>query len=192
MIRTCQFIHHGVTHDNLKINSTSSRAVSIAGWANHKGQCQGGYYSDQYGEWWDVQVTAQYDITLMQAYGTIYREENTLITNLGVKCIFSDGYCFDVHPGEVIWETTPSNEWDTRKFSVLYEGPGKHIQRNRLGSTIVDDKLLTVEEGGTTFALKIMSPIHICFQKAFSTEHPKLLLIIGAPGQLFSQKKSYW
>ena len=94
IIKTKEFTHRGVKHDGLTINSTTTRVVSVAGWANHNGQCNGAYFSDIHGEWWNVQVTAQYDILLMQTLGTLYIDDDTVITNAGVRCTFSHGYVF--------------------------------------------------------------------------------------------------
>ena len=126
--------------------------MSVAGWANHNGQCNGAYFSDIHGEWWNVQVTAQYDILLMQTLGTLYIDDDTVITNAGVRCTFSHGYCFDALQGEVVWDIMSQDSCEAHKFSVLFEGTGTLLTRYDGNTRNILDKIIVVEEQSTSFA----------------------------------------
>jgi hypothetical protein len=91
----------------------------IAGRADSYDWCRCIDYKDRYGSWYRVHVTAQIEVTLLETEGFLHPVDDLIVTNEEVCCRFTDGYCFDMNQGKVIWDSLPGNDCN-RKGIVCY------------------------------------------------------------------------
>jgi hypothetical protein len=180
--KTQTFTHLGVVISQLKMNSTSLHLATVAGSVDYGSSCQGSHYEDQFGEWTHVVVHAQYEVHLSTAQASLYLDENKLVTNTGFQCVFTEGYCFDIDQGEVICDILSSSPCESKRYSVLYEGLTSKIQRTNINVVHGVETTVIVEEGDTAFALRLKNPTVLCYQRVFSTEHPKLFVAFKQHG----------
>jgi hypothetical protein len=150
--------------------------ATVAGSVDYGSSCQGSHYKDQFGEWTHVVVHAQYEIHLSTSSASLYLDENKMVTNTGFQCPFTEGNCFDLDQGEVVWDIIDDSPCNTKRYSVLYEGQASQIQRTNINTVNGVETTIIVEEGDTAFALKLRNPTMLCYQKVYATEHPKLFV----------------
>lgn len=72
---------------SLKRNSTEARTVTLAGSLKTNGECKGEDYSDGFGLWDNVVVTASVKITLRDYYAQVNMEEDIIFTNTGAVAV---------------------------------------------------------------------------------------------------------
>uniref|UniRef100_A0AAT9JH28 Glycoprotein n=1 Tax=Nasutitermes takasagoensis chuvirus 1 TaxID=3133479 RepID=A0AAT9JH28_9VIRU len=180
--------HQSAEIRDIKMNTTTVKISQVAGWTDSYGNCGRGSYTDRFGTWHNVAVTAQFEITLATGTSRLSLDDDILITSSGVQCKFSSGYCLDVNQGELSWDLHEVDGCDRRKYSVLYEGPATEIIRSNYGSENLRETTITVEQGQTIFALRITGHTVFCFQKALITEHPKLLIVQGQKNEFILSK----
>lgn len=153
-------------------NSTINRPVVFAGSVDKKGNCKGGSFNDEYGQYNDVYVAGWIEITLQDYYAEISLNDDVIKLRSGVSCKFSKGECEDYDGSNVFWKKVPLDDCKSRQYSLLYEGKIDKINE------INDNKTLySLEMQDITFALWKKGETKICGRQLIVTEHPKLIIL---------------
>lgn len=169
----------------LKVNQTSSRGITLAGWIGNDGKCSGTQYSDPFGTWSSVVVQASVKVTLRTFQGATKYATNTLVLPSGKRCQAGDGECLDMDGSETYWTVASPDSCNFGRYDVLYEGTAikltpKEDQRSPI--------IYTVTTKETTFALAKTTETNLCGYKLVQTEHPKLFILETQKGRTFKAR----
>jgi hypothetical protein len=176
--------------DNLMMNSTSYRPLTISGTINVDGYCLGTVYSDFYGTWDTVVVQGSYTITLESFTAVLNIKNNKIILKTGNSCNYLDGYCFDNYLGDTYWDVYPHQDCHSTSMDVLYEGTASKYT-DSIDNDLIDGKTnFIVHNNGMLFALRVIKQTIVCGQKIYQTEHPKLFIIENNDSEFFYKKSS--
>ncbi|KAL7289462.1 hypothetical protein TKK_0016653 [Trichogramma kaykai] len=168
----------------LKVNSTTSHPVTLAGTLTSEGACSGTSYADPYGSWNDVVVQATIKITLASQTARVDLDNNKLYLRSGTTCNFRDNYCIDSEGGYSYWHTLPKDYCKFSKYSILYEGYAERAVDPR---ALHSETLYSVTTEDITFALTVKKRELICGYRVQKTEHPKLLIFETRKGESFAE-----
>ncbi|KAL7289543.1 hypothetical protein TKK_0016517 [Trichogramma kaykai] len=168
----------------LKVNSTTSHPVTLAGTLTSEGACSGTSYADPYGSWNDVVVQATIKITLTSQTARVDLDNNKLYLRSGTTCNFRDNYCIDSEGGYTYWHTLPKDYCKFSKYSILYEGYAEKAVDPR---AFHSETLYSVTTEDITFALTVKKRELICGYHVQKTEHPKLLIFETRKGESFAE-----
>ncbi|KYQ58859.1 hypothetical protein ALC60_02139 [Trachymyrmex zeteki] len=100
-----------INKHGLKVNQTTMRPTTFAGFANLDGQCLGAQYSDPYGAWDNVIVQGTTTITLTSYQTSINLETNQIRLKSGTICVRK--------------KILPTDHCKFNHYDVLYEGHPK-------------------------------------------------------------------
>lgn len=126
----------------VKVNATTTRAVTLAGSVSEDGRCSGTQYSDPYGTWENVIVQASVRITLRRMQLPIKHATNEVILPYGARCLATEGECNDADgtmtTGRWLQQTAASltsttyytREWPIDSHPTNAEGNTYHIHCN--------------------------------------------------------------
>ncbi|CAB0037869.1 unnamed protein product [Trichogramma brassicae] len=168
----------------LKVNSTTSHPITLAGTLTPEGACSGTSYADPYGSWNDVVVQATIKITLTSQTARVDLDNNKLYLRSGTTCNFRDNYCIDSEGGYSYWHTLPKDYCKFSRYSILYEGYAEKAVDPR---AFHPETLYSVTTEDITFALTIKKKELICGYHVQKTEHPKLLIFETRKGESFAE-----
>lgn len=166
-------VHGQIT--GLRPNSTTSRAVTLAGEINIKGNCKGTSYSDPYGSWTNVIVPATVRITLRSSYASVHLGSGKIRLNSGTTCPLKDGICVNQDNGYTFWKPMPISSCGFHQYDVLYEGCATKTQTEELIQPVPIIYSLITED--ITFALTIIRSQSLCGYNFWRTEHLKLFIL---------------
>lgn len=176
----CRDAHrHGYLYLNhmqivdLRVNNTVPKQVTLAGTLNKDGDCTGASYSDAFGQFENVVVTASVRITLAAAEAKVEMKQDKIFFNSGTACKYSEGACIDSFGGNSYWDVIPPFDACEKEYSILYRGDMKMVIAG-------PDIYISVNHGSITFSLKIIhgnGQLYICKDNAWTTEHPRLFVI---------------
>lgn len=154
-------------------NGTTEISVTLQGFADTQGKCEGVRFAVGPTQYTNVVVIAALSIRLHDYVTVADVERNTVSLHSGTICPYNDGYCFDDIEGEVTWQQHLSSLCSTSGVDVLYEGNATLLTISRNPP----NKYILVETEDTVFALKLTKPEELCAQKAWQTEQNRLLII---------------
>lgn len=152
----------------VKVNATTTRAVTLAGSISVDGRCSGTQYSDPYGTWENVIVQASVRITLRRMQLPIKHMTNEVILPYGTRCRATEGECYDADGTMTYWRTAPTDCCQFNKYDVPYEGMAHRLfpKPTQKESPII----YTVTTEDTTFALAKTTDTNLCGYKIIQTE----------------------
>ncbi|XP_066589317.1 uncharacterized protein [Prorops nasuta] len=182
---TKSFSTRRATFDQIIINQTISRPITLAGSLASDGTCAGEYYSDYYGSWNSVVVFGQIKFTMTDYQASVNLEKNEIILRSGIRCGFTSESCMDSEDGNTYWEVKQTN-CNSKSFSILYEGPAnKTIDKEK------KETVFSVASDSVSFALASRGSEKICGYPITKTEHPKLFIIDGSTEHHFFHDLEY-
>ncbi|XP_043285291.1 uncharacterized protein [Venturia canescens] len=167
-------------------NSTTNRAVTLAGSIKQDGTCAGTQYSDPFGTWENVVVQASVKIVVSNYQADANTVNNKILLRSGTHCVLSDGTCMDTEGNSAFWKTEPSDSCNFNHYDVLFEGTATKLINANLTTNNPNIYSLTTQE--TTFALAAKSEFHVCGYTLIRTEHPKLYILETTRGRTFASK----
>lgn len=177
--RTGSFLLYGRYRlDDLHSNTSTQRQMMFSGRVDAQGTCKGDQYTDQFGSWDNVIVQGSVTVTLTDYIADADTNSDKLILRTGTDCILSSGVCQDMVSGYTVWESTPLTSCDRRKHTVLYEGNSTLWKTSEGTSYMVD-------EGSKIFGLRTTGVYQHCMFEAYTTEHPKLIIVPKQVGHNF-------
>ncbi|APG78725.1 putative glycoprotein [Hubei chuvirus-like virus 3] len=180
-------ISHSSIIDGLRPNSTSTHSVTLAGSINSDGKCEGSDYSDLYGSWARVVVSATVTITLSDYTASSDTVNDQIHLRSGLSCKASEGSCMDTEAGYTIWTGTTRTRCDANVHLVLYEGTAmRYTSRSPHEKDVIT---YMVEDGSRIFGLRITGPYDACSFNAYTTEHPKLIIVPEEKRPFYFQKR---
>lgn len=179
-------LSNGNTIDNLRVNTTTTRSVLLAGSLNNDGACEGASYSDPYESWNGVIVQAIIRITLKSGFVPVRSNSEKVSLRSGTVCTLSVGSCLDMEDGNTFWQIIPSSACTFKRYDVLYEGIAQKTREENVTNAPTIYSLITQD---TTFALTKTTEIKNCGFTLLRTEHPKLFIMETQPGNTFAQAK---
>ena len=124
----CRDLHHhgsfslgnGHIIQGIKVNSTVTHPLILAGSLTNEGSCSGTQYSDPFGTWNNVVAQGTIKITIRSHTARISLNNNKIHLDSGVSCIFSDGSCLDFNNGYSYWTTLPNDHCKFDRYTILY------------------------------------------------------------------------
>ncbi|XP_046587861.1 uncharacterized protein LOC124293010 [Neodiprion lecontei] len=176
---------HRQLFTQIRLNSTTSRPIVLAGDVDNSGNCKGEHFSDHYGSWNDVVAYGQIFITLQDYEATVNIQRNEIILRSGVRCEYSSGNCIDVEGGNTYWDIIQADRCSFEKYSVLYQGAAQKIKDNTIGK--YGQEICSVTTNDITFALSVRGTYPLCGYRLIKTEHPKLFILDKMTGNLFTK-----
>ncbi|KAI4473934.1 hypothetical protein M0802_015869 [Mischocyttarus mexicanus] len=167
---------------DLKVNTTTTRAVTLAGTIANNGSCSGTQYSDSYGSWSRVVVQATVKVTLASSYVPVKVSTGKIALRSGTVCQLGEGQCLDMECGYTFWDVVPVNAgFDFSSCEVLYEGWAQKM-RDLNDHDAPEVYSLTTKD--VTFALTCTTETRLCGFVIFRTKHPKLFINFFANSKL--------
>ncbi|XP_044005427.1 uncharacterized protein LOC122850330 [Aphidius gifuensis] len=157
----------------LRVNHTVPKQITLAGTLNKEGDCSGASYSDVFGQYDNVVVTASVQITLVASEAKVEIKQDKIFFNSGTTCKYTEGACMDSFGGNTYWDVIPAHDACEKEYSILYKGDLNLVQSGL-------DRYISVVSGSTTFSLKLthqLSEFTICKHSTWPTEHPRLFVI---------------
>lgn len=168
---------------DLPVNSSTTRVVVLAGKVSFDGACQGGSYSDAFGSWDDVVVQGYVAVTLTDYTADADTSQDQIKLRSGVVCKTSSEGCMDIENGYSTWVHERFTSCDSRKHIVLYQGPAQKF------TEVVDGSIKTytylVENEHKVFGLRTLKTYMGCMFTAYTTEHPKLIIVPKTTGSFY-------
>lgn len=170
----------------LKHNSTSSHSLTLAGTVNPSGECKGVTYVDSKSRYQNVIVTASIEISLKDYYSMVEIKSKSVVFNDGTNCDLSSLHC--IHPvyGSTTWKESDVDDCNKHSRDVIYEGVA------RVTSDTGDMKpnaLINVHQGTSLFSLQLKSPVFSCYQKGFTTDHNRVIVLERPAYGFYFEKK---
>lgn len=133
--------------DKLQRNGFTSVSLTVHGFVDTKGNCDGVSYVNNGKTYTDAVVIATVNIRLKDYMALVKWEVNEISLYGGITCTYLEGYCLDSILGESVWEVTPTQKCG-RSLSILYEGDATMVKTEHQ-----TEKYLVVEDGDKVFAL---------------------------------------
>lgn len=167
----------------LRRNETTYRTVTMGGSVDADGNCEGAQYSDAYGNWNKVFVTASVKVALYNYHAIVNLAQGKIILPSGTQCTLADETCIDVHGNSAFWTAAPADSCGLSRYDVLYEGIATKLESTDNETQSPD--IYTLNTQSTTFALAKQAkyPLSMCGFTLIRTEHPKLFILETAKGQ---------
>lgn len=159
----------------LKVNTTSSRSITLAGKIDVDGTCEGVSYADPYGSWEKVVVQAVTRISLKSSYVPVHLNTGKIHLKSGTTCTLSDGFCIDPDEGHTYWKPIPTSSCDFHQYDVLYEGMAS--KTSDVSNEFQATKVYSLTTQDITFALTTTKELPLCGYTLLHTEHPKLFIL---------------
>nr|QPL15388.1 glycoprotein [Neuropteran chu-related virus OKIAV150] len=155
---------------------------TFAGWTDNEGNCGSSYYADPLGSWKDVVVTGQVKLTIRKDKGVVVSTSNKLHFKNGIVCKYSLLECENMEYGESYWERLPEDSCDKVLHTVLYQGPATITKTNNNKSESNTKEryingIISVSSDDILFSLVITGTYSKCNIEAYTTEHPKLIIV---------------
>ncbi|XP_057340584.1 uncharacterized protein LOC130677748 [Microplitis mediator] len=189
----CEDIHRTSTHHmyntvitDIPANSTVTRAITLTGSADNKGNCEVGQFSDHYGTWKNVVVQGQVFITVQDYLAPVNFMKNEITLRSGIRCAYSTENCMDIEGGNTYWEIIKRDACELDRFRVIYEGNALKVKDNSVKD--YGEEIYTVTTNQITFALSVRGFIPSCGHKLIKTEHPKLFIVDSPDSNFFIEK----
>lgn len=170
----------------LRVNQTTTHALTYAGSINNDGKCGGTTYTDPFGSWDNVVVQGTLKITLKDHVATVDLKRNKIQLRSGTRCTLTDGYCIDIEGGYTFWDVVPVDTCKFNDYGLLYEGLSNKIYDP---TPNFEQTVYSLSTDDVTFALIAKSKINVCGYEVYRTEHPKLFIFETIKGVSFVNRK---
>lgn len=138
------------TIGQIVLNGTTTAAVTLQGYVDNTGRCEGTSYSEDGISWHNVIITATVKIVLMDYYALVKLTENEISLKGGVTCPFLENYCFDSTIGESTWDYKAEGLCED-KFRMLYDGPAEKVR-----NVITKEQYIVVNKDPNVFAVSLI------------------------------------
>ena len=173
-----QFKDEYVVLGDLNFNGTKNWQGNLAGWSDEFGYC-GGETIHLHGlSYPDALLSAVYEITLLDGLATVNLGLDQVKVLDGTTCKYSDKHCVSLTVGDVVWETSPTDDMCTSEtYPVLFDGEAL-ISRYPATSVTEAKQIITLKSDEFAFSLVLTEGTFLCQQVAFSTEHPALFIVV--------------
>nr|QMP82321.1 glycoprotein [Coleopteran chu-related virus OKIAV151] len=175
----CLFCYNGsdkpLRLSGLQKKTTRRQPHNFAGWTDEYGWCGGAYYSDPIGSWHGVVVQGFVEIFLDETQVKASTTTNDIHLPSGLRCDLSKEGCTDDDIGEIYWKALSEDTCKPNGHLVLYEGMANVTYTDTKSD--FTKSIISVYTDDTLFSLRILKPYSICGLEAFTTEHPKLVII---------------
>lgn len=171
----------------LKVNSTTTHSVTLAGRIGVDGSCDGVPYADPYGSWDGVIVQATIKISLKSSYVPVHINSGKIHLKSGTICSLGDGHCIDPDEGHTFWQPIPTSSCDFHQYDVLYEGSAQKTIDVSTGHQPTKIYSLTTQD--ITFALTTIKELPLCGYTLLHTEHPKLFIFETRKGNTIKPRE---
>lgn len=178
-----------VSLTNLEINKSYKRAHTFAGIIEANSGCKGVPYSDEFGSWNNVIVEGYITVIISKGKCTLSKDDNNIHLPHSISCPAAMGFCDDDIYGEFFWKVFDEDSCYSSYHKVLYEGPSNITSQPNGKRDGYQLGIVTVITQNILFSLQVTAPRSLCSLEAYSTEHPKLI-IIKRTGFDFIFKKS--
>lgn len=162
--------------NGIKGNSSTLRTVTMAGSLKEDGDCDGVKYSDEFGSWEDVVVSASVKITLLDQEIAVDIKDNVVVLPEGQRCQLHIGRCTDFNGFQVFWNSLPQDTCKFNRYGLLYQGLADKLVDNTGKYTEIVYSVMTED---ITFALTADRSQPLCGYILTKTEHPKLFILEG-------------
>ncbi|UHR49731.1 MAG: hypothetical protein [Hangzhou altica cyanea chuvirus 1] len=166
-----------VVFSNLKSDTSVLQPVTLAGSINSDYSCQGTYYADPFGQWSSVIVTGTIRVTLSKYETSGDLSKDVIHLRSGLSCPYKKGSCTDAMEGEAYWDTITDDTCHKGSYKVLYEGIVNVTRKLGESSTSYDNAVVSAVQSDTVFSFRLHGRYSLCHLAAYTTDHPKLLLV---------------
>ena len=167
-----------LTHDHtireLKRNSTTRGEALVTGSVSGS-NCKGGIYRTSVYTWEDALVYMEYEIALHDYTATVDYENDLVLLQNSLYCIYSQGKCLDSEEGYINWDIEYNKACEDTDFEVIFEGTvnkTKDGNRKEISSVVYS----TISETHL-FSIKTRKQTKICGHIGFTTDHPRILIV---------------
>lgn len=162
----------------LRVNSSSVHVlVELGDIDASTHSCTGASFEIRGVSYRSAVMTSSYKITLVELMLILDLVAGKVRTPSGFAYEYSAGAAFDADLGHMFWDTSAhTTQCNPSSYLVLYEGP----------SLIVTDpqgtRTLLVNTSTRAMAVTMAGPTTMCYNLAYRTEHPRLFVVVRAPG----------
>ncbi|KAL7301579.1 hypothetical protein TKK_0005593 [Trichogramma kaykai] len=170
---TGTFNGFGLSLMQIKRNSTTIRAVILAGKLDkHVGCESGAAYDHPYGSFTDVLVTGYVSIGIYDYDIKLNLESEKVFMQDGTPCSAKARHCISGEGSNVYWDALPEKMWGANKYTLLYEG-----FINKISDPEDKNVMYVLDTHDYSFALVKTIEETICGVKFIHTEVARFLII---------------
>jgi hypothetical protein len=165
----------GSTIRGIKPNTTQDVNLVLSGTLDMNGNCVGKEYVTPSGSYSNVVVQISAKIALKD-YDTLFEiKTSKIMFNDGTACDIDKSECLHPFYGKSFWMTSENENCSPTSRDIIYEGESQ-ISSN--DGSLKYGSVITVNKDTSLFTLVIKSISHICHQRAYSTSHDRIYVII--------------
>lgn len=180
---------YGRTVNGLRVNSSISTSVTLAGKIDSSGQCKGAVFIDGVHSWDDVTVQATIAITLSEHLASYTVEDSKVRLNSGTTCTYKDFQCMDFENGPTYWDSVTAHDCSPNSYMTLYTGKAYKVRVNDTSMSTISSTMYTIRDQKMLATLTVLHSIPLCHLTAYQSDHPKLI-IYESPNQDFYFQKN--
>ncbi|APG78829.1 putative glycoprotein [Wenling crustacean virus 13] len=175
MHKNMAYQHHGhmVLLDGP--NTITDATITVAGSVDSSGWCEGSSFSHRGSSYTSVVVVDTLTIKVKQVDALVQATSGEVHLPNGVSCLLGSKDCYHPIYGMAVIDETNIGGCGDDSHEIIYEGPIEMV--SMFGDSGEDERYFVVETPETVFALKRGKKIQVCRENAWSTEHPKLIVI---------------
>ena len=172
------FEYRDTTFTDLKPNTTQTVSFVEHGHIMSDGTCSGKNFQTERGFFQNAVMQTSIRIQL-QDYNTISNKKDEIIYfSDGQSCAHKHGHCFSSEKGVSIW-VYPEENCENTEADIIYEGIAKiATSRTDSNGTLMAGDAVIVETATKLFAHEITGVSHLCYQKIFDTNLPRIKIIV--------------
>lgn len=167
---------YGKAIQGLKVNSTLTTSLTLAGRIDDHGSCKGAFFADGIYKWEDVVVQATVNIALTEHLASYHVEDSKVRLRSGTSCSYSDMQCIDFEDGPTYWDSLTSKVCTPDSYMTLYSGKAFKAVVNDTFNPGPPQIMYTVKDQRMLATLTVISSVPLCHLNAYQTDHPKLLV----------------
>lgn len=160
----------------LKGNSSMTSTVTLSGWVNDDGKCEGGSITIGQHSWAKVLTVAKISITLQDHPGVYRVDDGMVALRSGITCKYDDRFCIDAHDGYITWDNVENESCSRTSYQVLYRG---YVSKIYVHSEINKEEaytLYSIKDDKFLATLMHKGEKKLCGIPTVITDHPKLLI----------------
>ena len=182
------FHYKDITFDGLEANTTKSTSFVEYGYIAPGATCDGVSFETKQGFYENAIMSSTIRIRLEDYQTIINKHHNSIYFEDGQTCPIKGETCFSADKGTTIWENDNENcAEDT--VDVIYEGVATAVTTSGNQTLKIGDAIL-VDTDKKIFAHEIVGISHLCYQKIFNTNLPRVKILVKNPTYGFFFKKS--
>ncbi|DAZ90404.1 TPA_asm: putative glycoprotein [Periplaneta americana mononega-like virus] len=183
----CKDMHHigifpwdnNVVIRNLEPNTTTRTHITLSGRLSTDSSCKGSTFVDEGRDYDSVVVQLSMKVTLKDGWTPVNLDEKLLQLPSGGTVDYGKGETIDFVYGNTYWNLIETESCDMSRYDVLFDGPGVMLTEALESST---RKIVVVESSSQTFSVELRSATLLCSQPSYTTESPRLFVVVIPPG----------